>query len=70
MALCECAARMEAEGLLLMPLLKDGVAAVSCGIVDGEPLLDLAYTEDSHADADLNVVLSHSGGLIEVQGHG
>jgi len=69
-ALCECAARMEAEGLLLMPLLKDGVAAVSCGIVDGEPMLDLAYPEDSRADADLNVVLSHSGGLIEVQGTG
>ena len=69
-ALRVCEARMEAEGLLLKPLLRDGVAAVSCGVVDGEPLLDLAYSEDSRADADLNVVFSHSGGLIEVQGTG
>jgi ribonuclease PH len=69
-ALTECAARMEAQGLLLKPLLLDGVAAVSCGIVDGEPLLDLKYSEDSRADADLNVVLAHGGGLIEVQGTG
>jgi ribonuclease PH len=69
-ALRECEARMEAEGLLLKPLLWDGVVAVSCGVVEGEPLLDLAYREDSRADADLNVVFSHSGGLIEVQGTG
>lgn len=69
-ALCECEARMKAEGLLTKPLMKDGIAAVSCGIVDAKPLLDLKYTEDSRADADLNVVLSHSGGIIEVQGTG
>jgi ribonuclease PH len=69
-ALCECAARMETEGLLLKPLLVGGVAAVSCGIVGGETLLDLKYSEDSRADADLNVVLSHNGGIIEVQGTG
>lgn len=69
-ALRECEARMKAEGLLAKPLLKDGVAAVSCGIVSGTPLLDLAYIEDSRADADLNVVLSHGGGIIEVQGTG
>lgn len=69
-ALRECEARMKAEGLLVKPLLKDGVAAVSCGIVDGKPLLDLKYTEDSRAEADINVVLSHSGGIIEVQGTG
>ncbi len=69
-ALRECEARMKAEGLLTKPLLKDGIAAVSCGIVDGKPLLDLKYTEDSRAEADLNVVLSHSGGIIEVQGTG
>jgi ribonuclease PH len=38
--------------------------------VDGEPLMDIAYSDDSRADADLNVVFSHSGGLIEVQGTG
>jgi len=44
------------------------VAAVSVGIVDGRPLLDLAYSEDSAADVDLNVVMAESGTYIEVQG--
>jgi ribonuclease PH len=44
------------------------VAAVSVGMVDGRPLLDLAYTEDSAADVDLNVVMAESGTFIEVQG--
>jgi ribonuclease PH len=44
------------------------VAAVSVGIVNGVPMLDLAYTEDSSADVDLNVVMSESGAFIEVQG--
>jgi ribonuclease PH len=43
------------------------VAAVSCGIVSGEPVLDLDYAEDSGADADANFVLTDSGGLVEVQ---
>ena len=43
-------------------------SAVSVGIVDGRPLLDLAYTEDSAADVDLNVVMAESGTFIEVQG--
>jgi ribonuclease PH len=47
--------------------LTDSVAAVSVGIVDGVPLLDLAYDEDSRADVDMNVVISGSGRLIEVQ---
>ena len=44
------------------------VSAISVGIVDGRPLLDLAYTEDSAADVDLNVVMAESGTFIEVQG--
>lgn len=52
--------------LAAMPL-SDSVAAVSVGIVDGEPLLDLAYVEDSRAEVDMNVVMSGSGALIEVQ---
>jgi ribonuclease PH len=44
------------------------VAAVSCGLVNGRPLLDLAYTEDSVADADVNVVQTLAGHLVEVQG--
>jgi ribonuclease PH len=47
--------------------LTDSVAAVSVGIVDGTPLLDLAYDEDSRADVDMNVVISGTGRMIEVQ---
>ena len=43
------------------------VAAVSCGVVDGEPLLDLDYPEDSSAEVDANVVMTGEGGLVEVQ---
>jgi ribonuclease PH len=43
------------------------VAAVSCGIVEGEPLLDLDYPEDSAAEVDANVVMTGEGGLVEVQ---
>jgi ribonuclease PH len=44
------------------------IAAVSAGMVEGKPFLDLAYTEDSAADVDLNVVMAESGAFIEVQG--
>jgi ribonuclease PH len=44
------------------------VAAVSVGIVQGTPLLDLEYTEDSACDTDMNVVMTGAGGFIEVQG--
>jgi ribonuclease PH len=43
------------------------VAAISVGIVDGEPVLDLPYAEDSRAEVDMNVVMTGSGELIEVQ---
>ena len=48
--------------------IKEYVAAVSIGLQDGEPLLDLNYEEDSSAETDLNVVMTESGGIIEVQG--
>src|SRR6476660_353032 len=48
--------------------LSDYVAAISVGIVDGEPLLDLAYEDDSRADVDMNVVKTGDGRFIEVQG--
>jgi ribonuclease PH len=51
-------------------MLRDSVAAVSAGIVAGEPLLDLDYAEDSTAEVDLNVVRLGGGGLVEVQGTG
>jgi ribonuclease PH len=49
-------------------VLADSVAAVSAGIVDGAPMLDLCYEEDSRAEVDLNVVMTGSGRLVEVQG--
>jgi len=48
--------------------LKDSVAAISVGIVDGVPLLDLAYTEDVRAETDMNIVATGSGAFVEVQG--
>ena len=48
--------------------IKEHVAAVSIGLKDGHPLLDLDYDEDSSADTDLNVVMTESGGIIEIQG--
>jgi len=47
---------------------RDSVAAISVGIVDGEVLLDLDYSEDSRCDTDMNVVMTGRGGLVEVQG--
>jgi ribonuclease PH len=57
-----------ASGKLTQSPIKDAVAAVSVGIVDGTPLLDLEYTEDSSCDTDMNVVMTGSGGFVEVQG--
>jgi ribonuclease PH len=51
-------------------ILKDSIAAVSAGIVEGEPMLDLDYHEDSRAEVDFNVVRLGGGGLVEVQGTG
>jgi ribonuclease PH len=57
-----------AKGLLAKSPIKDAVAAVSVGIVDGTPLLDLEYTEDAACDTDMNVVMTGAGGFVEVQG--
>jgi len=58
---------LQAEGKLAALPLTGSVAAVSCGIVGGEPLLDLDYPEDSTAEVDANVVMTGEGGLVEVQ---
>ena len=50
------------------PPLGEPLAAISVGLVDGEPRLDLAYEEDSKADVDMNVVMTESGNLVELQG--
>ena len=57
---------IEAGGLASSPLTQS-VAAISCGIVEGEPRLDLDYSEDSSAEVDANVVMTGDGGLVEVQ---
>ncbi|MEX1141964.1 MAG: ribonuclease PH [Thermoleophilaceae bacterium] len=59
-----------AAGRLESPPLTASIAAVSCGVVDGEPLLDLDYPEDSSAEVDMNVVMTGDGGLVEVQATG
>ncbi len=60
--------RLRGRGALSGQPLRDSVAAVSVGIVRGEPLVDLCYTEDSSADVDMNLVMTGSGRFIEVQG--
>ncbi len=60
--------RLIAEGKLTESPLLAAVAAISVGIVDGTPLLDLEYTEDSACDTDMNVVMTGVGHFVEVQG--
>jgi len=67
-ALAQCIAFMRKTGLVTRPALKDHIAAVSCGICKGAPLLDLDYDEDSSAETDANFVLTGAGGLVEIQG--
>jgi len=67
-ALHDACERMVAAGRLASQPLREGCAAVSVGMVGGTPLLDLAYVEDSGAEVDLNVVMTSSGGLVELQG--
>ena len=67
-ALHRCLSFMTGTGLISRHAIKDHVAAVSCGIYDGRPVLDLDYAEDSTAATDANFVLTGSGGLVEIQG--
>ncbi len=62
-----CAA-LAAEGLIAALPMRDFVAAVSVGVMQGTPVLDLDYDEDSSCDTDMNVVMTSSGGFVEVQG--
>ncbi|MEM7042375.1 MAG: ribonuclease PH [Pseudomonadota bacterium] len=57
---------VDSQEIPALPLLEP-VAAVSCGIVDGEAVLDLDYPEDSSAEADANFILTASGGIVEIQ---
>lgn len=67
-ALALAVGTLQAKQLIQTNPLKDSVAAVSVGIVQGQVCLDLEYTEDSACDTDMNVVMTGSAGLIEVQG--
>ena len=57
-----------ANGKITRSPIKDAVAAISVGIVEGVPLLDLEYVEDSACDTDMNVVMTAAGGFVELQG--
>ena len=67
-ALYHCISFMVGTGLIARHAMKDHVAAVSCGIHQGVPVLDLDYAEDSTAGTDANFVVTGSGGLVEIQG--
>ena len=67
-ALREAVAAWLTKGILVADPIKDSVAAVSVGVIDGKVLLDLSYEEDSRADVDMNFVMTGSGKFVEVQG--
>ena len=69
-ALVDAFRRMVRNGLIEKVPIKDSVAAISVGKVDGEALLDLNYEEDSKAEVDMNVVMTGHGKFVEVQGTG
>ncbi len=67
-ALYDCIQWMKVRDMVKDGVLRDHVAAISCGLYKGTPVLDLDYVEDSGADADSNFVMTGAGGIVEVQG--
>jgi ribonuclease PH len=67
-ALYQCLQKMVADGVLKKVPIKHQVAAISCGVYKGHPILDLDYDEDSSAETDANFVMTGKGQIIEVQG--
>ena len=67
-ALADCINWMKSRNMIKTNPLRDNVAAISCGIYDGTPVLDLDYAEDSEADTDANFVMTGDGRIVEVQG--
>ncbi|WP_028032180.1 ribonuclease PH [Chelativorans sp. J32] len=68
-ALHDCLSWMQARQMVSVErVLKDHVAAISCGIYEGTPVLDLDYAEDSAAETDANFVMTGKGGIVEIQG--
>ena len=68
LALNDACEQLVSQGRLAANPVRDQVAAVSVGIYQGIPVLDLDYAEDAHCDTDMNVVMTGSGGIVEVQG--
>jgi ribonuclease PH len=68
LALALAVRALRERGVLKQDVLADSVAAVSVGMVEGRPVLDLSYEEDAAADVDFNVVMTGSGRLVEIQG--
>ena len=68
LALKQASDRWYSEGIISEKILTDEVAAISVGIMNGEALLDVDFSEDSTLDADFNIVLTRSGKLVEIQG--
>ena len=66
-ALSDCLAWMKAREMLRSAVLRDHIAAVSCGVCNGTAVLDLDYAEDSEADTDANFVMTGAGNIVEVQ---
>ena len=67
-ALYDCIQWMKLRDMVKDDVLRDQVAAISCGLYGGKAVLDLDYAEDSNADSDANFVMTGSGGIVEVQG--
>ena len=67
-ALYQCFQKMLADGTLQKIPIKHEIAAISCGVYKGQPVLDLDYDEDSNAETDANFVMTGAGKIIEVQG--
>jgi ribonuclease PH len=67
-ALYDCIAWMKRREMLRKDPLRDHVAAVSCGVFNGQAVLDLDYAEDSEADTDANFVMTGNGNIVEIQG--
>ena len=67
-ALADCIGWMKTRNMVKANVLRDNVAAISCGIYNGTPVLDLDYAEDSEAETDANFVMTGDGRIIEVQG--
>ena len=69
-ALADALAYLQEQGVVPGQPLRSPVAAISVGLIDGVPCLDLPYEEDSRADVDMNVVMTEEGRFVEIQGTG